>query len=240
MKSRDVFELIGLAALWGASFLFMRVGAGQFGVVALAALRVAGAAAVLLPLVVYRRELPVLRSHWKPILVLGITNRCSIPGVRLRAVDHQRRIEQHLQRRLAAVCGDDCVAVVGRPIECVANRRVLIGLPGGIGLVVSNSGMGIGRGLGAGAGAEADAAGHTTCSRSGVHRGRLGLGFRPTSPSDFWRVPTMAVAAAVSSRPRWCWQCRRAVLAEVTKASRLGRVGGDAVFAPEGLGSSFG
>lgn len=74
MKPRDLFELISLAALWGASFLFMRIGAAQFGAVALAALRVAGAAAVLIPLLVYRQEFGALRRHWKPILILGVTN----------------------------------------------------------------------------------------------------------------------------------------------------------------------
>lgn len=74
MKQRDLLELISLAALWGASFLFMRIGAGQFGAVALAGLRVAGAALVLLPVLLYRRELPALRANWKPILILGVTN----------------------------------------------------------------------------------------------------------------------------------------------------------------------
>ena len=36
-------EFILLASLWGASFLFMRLGAAEFGPVALAAVRVAGA-----------------------------------------------------------------------------------------------------------------------------------------------------------------------------------------------------
>ncbi|WP_418319483.1 DMT family transporter [Piscinibacter sakaiensis] len=74
MKPRDLGELILLAALWGASFLFTRIGAGQFGAVALSGLRVAGAALVLLPILVYRRELSALLLHWKPILILGIVN----------------------------------------------------------------------------------------------------------------------------------------------------------------------
>ena len=37
MKTDDLAELVVLAALWGASFLFMRLGAGEFGPVALAA-----------------------------------------------------------------------------------------------------------------------------------------------------------------------------------------------------------
>ncbi len=52
----------------------MRLGAGEFGALPLAWLRVAGAALVLLPLLIARRELGDLRAHWKPILVVGITN----------------------------------------------------------------------------------------------------------------------------------------------------------------------
>jgi hypothetical protein len=40
LKNSDLAELLGLAALWGASFLFVRMGAAEFGPVALAALRV--------------------------------------------------------------------------------------------------------------------------------------------------------------------------------------------------------
>jgi len=74
MKRRDLGELIGLAALWGASFLFMRVSAPEFGAVALAGVRVAGAALVLVPLLAWRGELPALARHWRPILFVGITN----------------------------------------------------------------------------------------------------------------------------------------------------------------------
>jgi len=74
MRPRDVAELVALAGLWGASFLFMRVGAPEFGPVALAASRVTGAALVLVPLLAWRGELPALARHWRPILVIGITN----------------------------------------------------------------------------------------------------------------------------------------------------------------------
>lgn len=74
MKQRDFAELILLAALWGASFLFTRISAGPFGAVSLAGLRVTGAALVLLPILLYRRELRAMLVHWKPIMVVGITN----------------------------------------------------------------------------------------------------------------------------------------------------------------------
>ncbi len=74
MSPRQLTELLLLAALWGASFLFMRLGAADFGALPLAGLRVAGAAAVLLPLLAVRGELGALRTHWRPLLLVGLTN----------------------------------------------------------------------------------------------------------------------------------------------------------------------
>lgn len=74
MKSADLAELFGLAALWGASFLLMRIGAGDFGPIALSAVRVGGAALLLLPLLKLRGQVGALRTHWRPIFVVGITN----------------------------------------------------------------------------------------------------------------------------------------------------------------------
>jgi drug/metabolite transporter (DMT)-like permease len=72
MKARDALTLVVLAALWGASFLFMRMGARDFGPVALAAVRVAIASAVLLPLLLARGHAAVLRAHWRAVFVVGV------------------------------------------------------------------------------------------------------------------------------------------------------------------------
>jgi len=74
MKRSDIVELVVLAALWGASFLFLRMGAAEFGPVALACVRVVGASCFLLPLLAWRGEFALLRRHWRPLLVVGITN----------------------------------------------------------------------------------------------------------------------------------------------------------------------
>jgi drug/metabolite transporter (DMT)-like permease len=74
MKPRDLADLLLLAAIWGASFLFMRMAVPAFGPVALAFVRVAGAALFLLPLLLLRGEAPVLRQRWRALLVLGLTN----------------------------------------------------------------------------------------------------------------------------------------------------------------------
>jgi drug/metabolite transporter (DMT)-like permease len=80
MKTKDWIELTVLAAIWGASFLFMRVGAPEFGAVALAAVRVTGAAVVLLLLLAQQGQIKALRQHWKPIFLVGLTN-SAIPFV---------------------------------------------------------------------------------------------------------------------------------------------------------------
>ncbi len=74
MRRIDVAELFALAALWGAAFLFMRMGAAEFGPVALAAVRVTGAALLLIPLLALRGQMGTLRRHWRPVFVVGITN----------------------------------------------------------------------------------------------------------------------------------------------------------------------
>lgn len=74
MRPRDIIDLLLLAALWGASFLFMRLAVPQFGALPLAALRVAGAAVLLLALLAARSGLGGMRAHWRPIAVIGITN----------------------------------------------------------------------------------------------------------------------------------------------------------------------
>lgn len=74
VSPRDRLDLLGLGALWGASFLFMRLGAADFGAVPLVFVRVAVASALLLPLLAWRGGLPALRQHWRPIALVGLVN----------------------------------------------------------------------------------------------------------------------------------------------------------------------
>ena len=69
-----ILEFILLAALWGASFLFMRLGAAEFGPLPTAGLRVALATMFLWPIMLYKGQWPALRRHWRPVLLAGITN----------------------------------------------------------------------------------------------------------------------------------------------------------------------
>ena len=85
MKSRDLTDLLLLGAIWGASYLFMRLAVPAFGPVALIEMRVAIAALVLLPLLAWRggaTGLRDLRSHAGALVLVGIFN-SAVPFVLL-------------------------------------------------------------------------------------------------------------------------------------------------------------
>ena len=74
MSRRDVIDFLLLAAIWGASFLFMRVAAPEFGPLALIGLRSGIAALCLLPLVLLREGKSQMLSHVRELTVVGIVN----------------------------------------------------------------------------------------------------------------------------------------------------------------------
>lgn len=74
MTIRLMAELVFLAALWGASFLFIRVSVVEFGPEPLVFLRVGIAALFLLPLCLLRKEGPQLVRFWPQLTILGAIN----------------------------------------------------------------------------------------------------------------------------------------------------------------------
>lgn len=74
MKLPDLIDLLILAALWGASFLFMRIAAPAFGPIALVELRVSIAALALLALLLWRKQLIELHRHLRLSMWIGLTN----------------------------------------------------------------------------------------------------------------------------------------------------------------------
>jgi drug/metabolite transporter (DMT)-like permease len=74
LKKQGLIEFGLLAAIWGASFLFMRLGAQEFGALPTAGVRVAIASLFLLPLLLWRGQGAQLAQHWKKIFFIGILN----------------------------------------------------------------------------------------------------------------------------------------------------------------------
>ena len=74
MKPSDIAELLLLAAVWGGSFLFMRIAAPVLGPVWLIEIRVLLAGLTVLPILIRLDQLRQLRQYWLPIGVVGCIN----------------------------------------------------------------------------------------------------------------------------------------------------------------------
>lgn len=71
---RDYLVLVLLSAIWGASFLFLRISSPVFGPFFLIEMRVASALLVLLPLCLLMGKQQEIVANWRPILVLSFCN----------------------------------------------------------------------------------------------------------------------------------------------------------------------
>ncbi|WP_420472876.1 DMT family transporter [Noviherbaspirillum sp. ST9] len=74
MRSADLVRLLVLAAIWGASFLFMRIIAPVLGALWTAELRVAIAGVAMLAFMLATGRHMQFRTNWKQYLVLGTMN----------------------------------------------------------------------------------------------------------------------------------------------------------------------
>ena len=74
MKPIDLARLFLLAALWGGSYLFIRIAAPVLGVFFTISLRVILAACALVLYAAFTQQLPNLRSRWQSYLLLGLLN----------------------------------------------------------------------------------------------------------------------------------------------------------------------
>ena len=74
MTAKSLFALFTLGAIWGASFMFMRIAAPEFGVVPLVFVRTILAAVVLIPFVLAAKAWGDIRKHWRTISIVGLVN----------------------------------------------------------------------------------------------------------------------------------------------------------------------
>ncbi len=74
MSNRALAALLLLGAIWGASFMFMRVAAPEFGIFTLVELRTVLATLVFLPFLVSQSARAMLKAYWRPMAVLGLIN----------------------------------------------------------------------------------------------------------------------------------------------------------------------
>lgn len=102
MTAKDFAALISLGALWGASFLFIRVAVPALGPFVLVGLRVGLAALVLALFAVATRRALKLRRLWGPLLFVGFANTV-VPFSLISAS------EVHLTASLAAILNSTTV-----------------------------------------------------------------------------------------------------------------------------------
>ncbi len=74
MSFKELIALIGLAALWGASFLFIRIAAPIFGPILTIEGRVSIAALALVLYLVITRNSLGFRKRWKQYIIIGALN----------------------------------------------------------------------------------------------------------------------------------------------------------------------
>jgi drug/metabolite transporter (DMT)-like permease len=74
MKVKDIMALFALAALWGASFLFIRIASPVFGPLLTIQGRVTIAAAALIIFLTITRRSAQFKQRWKQYLIIGALN----------------------------------------------------------------------------------------------------------------------------------------------------------------------
>jgi drug/metabolite transporter (DMT)-like permease len=133
---RYVPLLLFLAAVWGASYLFIKVAVDEIEPTAMMFFRLALAAALLVPFLLVRlgtrRGLEELRRAWRPGLALGVVN-AAVPFTLIAWG------EKHIDSGVAAIANSTVplfvvlLAIKFRPSERASGARlvgVLIGLAG--------------------------------------------------------------------------------------------------------------
>jgi len=74
MSTADLFRLVGLSAIWGSSFLFLRIAAPAFGPIPLILIRIGGAALCLTPFLLDRKVREGIKNNASHLFVLGLFN----------------------------------------------------------------------------------------------------------------------------------------------------------------------
>ena len=74
MNLSSLFRLLSLAAIWGASFLFMKMAVSSLGPALLIEARVGFAAIFLFFSAIYLKKALQVRQHWQHFLIVGLFN----------------------------------------------------------------------------------------------------------------------------------------------------------------------
>lgn len=203
MKTSDIAALLLLGALWGASFLFMRMGADAFGGVALAGMRAIGAAICSIPLLTRSRRAEI-RRHWRGIAIVGVAN-SALPFVLFSFA------AQSLPAGVSAI--SDAIApllvtlsgwmLLGEKLSATRFYGLMTGFAGVVWLVVGTTGLGNGHAPGW---AMAACIGANVCYTFGAHYSQRCL--RGVTPMSMATGSQLAAAVLLLPFTAWLWPAR--------------------------------
>lgn len=128
MTRRGLLLFAAMSVIWGIPYLLIRVAVEELSPATLVLARTAIAAALLLPIAAYRRELRGLRPYWRPILAFAAIE-IALPWVLLGAA------EQELSSSLTALL----VAAV--PLVGVLIARERLAPASALGLLLGTLGV---------------------------------------------------------------------------------------------------
>lgn len=131
MRSRDLAALVLLGAIWGSSFLFIRVAVPVWGPFPLMEVRVGVAALALAPFAIALGIVPEVRLRWRQFFVMGLLN-AAIPFSLIASA------EIHLSASLAAILNSTTVLFativaafwLGEPLTSGKILGVFLGIVG--------------------------------------------------------------------------------------------------------------
>jgi drug/metabolite transporter (DMT)-like permease len=128
--------LIFLAAIWGGSFLFIRIAAPVFGSIFLMAARVALAAAALFGYALVKSSMPDFRANWKRYLVVGALNN-AIPFVLIAnaVIDLNASLSAILNATTPLFAAMAAAIWIGEPFGWRRVLGVMLGILGVVSLV---------------------------------------------------------------------------------------------------------
>jgi drug/metabolite transporter (DMT)-like permease len=204
MKKSDIAVLLLLGAIWGASFLFMRMGADEFGGMALAGMRAIGAAICSIPLLT-RSRLAEMRAHWRDIAVIGLTN-SALPFVLFSYAAQSlpagvSAISDAIAPLLVALSG---WLLLGEKLDATRASGMVIGLTGVIWLVAGT--VGFNGGHHASVWAMAACVGANVCYTIGAHYSQHCL--RGVSPLSVATGSQLAAAVMLLPFTVWLWPAK--------------------------------
>jgi drug/metabolite transporter (DMT)-like permease len=133
MTRRGLWLFAAMCVIWGIPYLLIRVSVKEISPATLVLARTGIAAALLLPIAAYRRELRPVLSRWLPLLVFTAIE-IALPWVLLGAA------EQHVSSSLTGLL-IAAVPLVGALVARTTGTRERFGLQTGAGLLLGLVGV---------------------------------------------------------------------------------------------------